>query len=103
VAGLATALATSRAGHDVVLVERDPESPVGDAAQVFESWQRTGVARHDLATRFDGAVGEDLRDRYRAVAAEDRDWARRWHGEPIDVTQQQLAQVPPRGERDDQG
>jgi NADPH-dependent 2,4-dienoyl-CoA reductase/sulfur reductase-like enzyme len=27
-AGLATALATSRAGHDVVLVERDADSPV---------------------------------------------------------------------------
>ncbi len=41
---------------------------------------------HDLARRFDAAVGEDLRDRYRAVAAEDRDRARWWGGEPIDVT-----------------
>ena len=31
---------------------------------------------HDLARRFDAAVGEDLRDRYRAVTAEDRDRAR---------------------------
>ena len=45
VAGLATALATGRAGHDVVLVERDTDSPVGAAAEVFESWQRTGVAQ----------------------------------------------------------
>jgi 2-polyprenyl-6-methoxyphenol hydroxylase-like FAD-dependent oxidoreductase len=41
---------------------------------------------YDLARRFEAAVGEDLRDRYRAVAAEDRDRARWWGGEPIDVT-----------------
>ena len=41
---------------------------------------------HDLASRFEAAVGEDLRDRYRAVAEEDRDRARWWGGEPIDVT-----------------
>jgi 2-polyprenyl-6-methoxyphenol hydroxylase-like FAD-dependent oxidoreductase len=41
---------------------------------------------HDLARRFDAAVGEDLRDRHRAVAEEDRDRARWWGGEPIDVT-----------------
>jgi 2-polyprenyl-6-methoxyphenol hydroxylase-like FAD-dependent oxidoreductase len=41
---------------------------------------------HDLARRFDAAVGEDIRLRYRAVAAEDRDRARWWAGEPIDVT-----------------
>jgi hypothetical protein len=41
---------------------------------------------HDLARRFDAAVGEDIRQRYRAVAAEDRDRARWWGGEPIDVT-----------------
>jgi 2-polyprenyl-6-methoxyphenol hydroxylase-like FAD-dependent oxidoreductase len=32
----------------------------------------------DLARRFAAAVGEDLRDRYRAVAEEDRDRARWW-------------------------
>ena len=51
VAGLATALATGRAGHDVVLVERDTDSPVGAAAEVFESWQRTGVAQFAGARR----------------------------------------------------
>jgi hypothetical protein len=40
----------------------------------------------DLAGRFAAAVGEDLRDRHRAVADEDRDRARWWAGEPIDVT-----------------
>jgi hypothetical protein len=41
---------------------------------------------HDLAGRFEAAVGEDLRSRYRAVADEDHDRARWWGGEPIDVT-----------------
>jgi hypothetical protein len=36
----------------------------------------------DLARRFAAAVGEDLRDRHRAVADEDRDRARWWGGEP---------------------
>ena len=36
VAGLATALAASRGGHDVVLVERDPDAATGDASGVFE-------------------------------------------------------------------
>jgi 2-polyprenyl-6-methoxyphenol hydroxylase-like FAD-dependent oxidoreductase len=63
VAGLATALATSRAGHDVVLVERDPESPVGDAAQVFESWQRTGVAQFRQPHNFLGLGRRLLRER----------------------------------------
>jgi hypothetical protein len=195
VAGLAVALAAGRGGHEVVLAERDTDTPAGDANGVFEGWQRTGVAQfrqphnflglgrrllrdrapdvyrellaagaveveqfrflagaapepgdedlatigcrrpvfeavlrraveaepaielrsgcrvtglvlsagrpahvegvvlvavaadhHDLARRFEAAVGEDLGDRYRAVAEEDRDRVRWWGGEPIDVT-----------------
>ena len=70
-AGLATALATSRAGHDVVLVERDADSPVGDAAQMFEGWQRTGVAQFRQPHNFLGLGRRLLRDRacdvYRAL------------------------------------
>jgi 2-polyprenyl-6-methoxyphenol hydroxylase-like FAD-dependent oxidoreductase len=40
----------------------------------------------DLAQRFDALVRDDLEACYRAVAAEDRDRARLWAGEPIDVT-----------------
>ena len=63
VAGLATALATSRAGHEVVLVERDPDSPVGDSAQVFEGWQRTGVAQFRQPHNFLGLARRLLRER----------------------------------------
>ncbi len=37
VAGLATALAMGRAGHEVVLLERDAAAPAGNAAKVFDS------------------------------------------------------------------
>jgi phytoene dehydrogenase-like protein len=71
VAGLATALAAGRAGHDVVLVERDTDSPVGVAARVFESWQRTGVAQFRQPHNFLGLGRRLLRERipdvYRAL------------------------------------
>jgi len=64
VAGLATALATSRGGHEVVLLERDAGAPAGgDAAQVFESWQRTGVAQFQQPHNFVGLGRRLLRDR----------------------------------------
>jgi 2-polyprenyl-6-methoxyphenol hydroxylase-like FAD-dependent oxidoreductase len=40
----------------------------------------------DLACTVDAQVGEDSRRRYEAVTAEDRERARLWSGEPIDVT-----------------
>jgi 2-polyprenyl-6-methoxyphenol hydroxylase-like FAD-dependent oxidoreductase len=62
-AGLAATLAASRAGHDVVLLERDTDSPVGDAAAVFERWQRTGVAQFRQPHNFLGLGRRLLRDR----------------------------------------
>jgi hypothetical protein len=89
-------LAAGRGGHEVVLVERDTDAPAGDAAGVFEGWQRSGVAQFRQPHNFLGLGRRLLRDRapdvYRellgagAVAAEDRDRARWWGGEPIDVT-----------------
>jgi 2-polyprenyl-6-methoxyphenol hydroxylase-like FAD-dependent oxidoreductase len=63
VAGLATALAASRAGHQVVLLERDPDAPTGDAAGVFEGWQRPGVAQFRQPHNFLGLGRRLLRDR----------------------------------------
>jgi hypothetical protein len=40
----------------------------------------------DLVTSFESDVGADVSARFRAVSAEDRDRARWWSGEPIDVT-----------------
>jgi 2-polyprenyl-6-methoxyphenol hydroxylase-like FAD-dependent oxidoreductase len=73
VAGLATALAASRAGHEVVLAERDTDTPAGDAAEVFEGWQRTGVAQFRQPHNFLGLGRRLLRDRapdvYQALLA----------------------------------
>jgi 2-polyprenyl-6-methoxyphenol hydroxylase-like FAD-dependent oxidoreductase len=43
VAGLAFALAHGRAGHQVVLVERDADEPPTDPADAFEIWSRRGT------------------------------------------------------------
>jgi 2-polyprenyl-6-methoxyphenol hydroxylase-like FAD-dependent oxidoreductase len=71
VAGLATALASSRGGHEVVLLERDADAPMGDAAGVFEGWQRGGVAQFRQPHNFLGLGRRLLRDRapdlYRAL------------------------------------
>jgi 2-polyprenyl-6-methoxyphenol hydroxylase-like FAD-dependent oxidoreductase len=71
VAGLATALAASRAGHEVVLLERDTDAPMGDAAGVFDDWQRSGVAQFRQPHNFLGLGRRLLRDRtldvYRAL------------------------------------
>jgi 2-polyprenyl-6-methoxyphenol hydroxylase-like FAD-dependent oxidoreductase len=63
VAGLAMALAASRAGHEVVLAERDTDTPEGDAGEVFEGWQRTGVAQFRQPHNFLGLGRRLLRDR----------------------------------------
>jgi 2-polyprenyl-6-methoxyphenol hydroxylase-like FAD-dependent oxidoreductase len=71
--GLAMALAASRGGHEVVLVERDTDTPTDDAAGVFESWQRTGVAQFRQPHNFLGLGRRLLRDRapdlYRSLLA----------------------------------
>jgi 2-polyprenyl-6-methoxyphenol hydroxylase-like FAD-dependent oxidoreductase len=63
VAGLATALAASRGGHEVVLLERDTDTPAGDATEVFDGWQRTGVAQFRQPHNFLGLGRRLLRDR----------------------------------------
>lgn len=40
----------------------------------------------DLVTYFESEVGADMSARFYAVSAEDRDRARWWSGEPIDIT-----------------
>jgi 2-polyprenyl-6-methoxyphenol hydroxylase-like FAD-dependent oxidoreductase len=42
-AGLATALMLAKQGHDVTVLERDPEPLPDTPAQSWESWERTGV------------------------------------------------------------
>src|SRR5918995_2744593 len=72
-AGLATALASSRGGHEVVLVERDTDTATDDSSGVFESWRRTGVAQFRQPHNFLGLGRRLLRDRtpdlYRGLLA----------------------------------
>ena len=43
IAGLATALALSHSGREIVVLERDAAPPEGSSHQVFETWERSGV------------------------------------------------------------
>jgi 2-polyprenyl-6-methoxyphenol hydroxylase-like FAD-dependent oxidoreductase len=43
IAGLCTALALAPTGRDIVILERDPPPPAGDADDAFEHWTRRGV------------------------------------------------------------
>lgn len=51
IAGLCTALALAPTGRDIVILERDPPPPGGDADHAFEEWTRRGVGhlRHSHA------------------------------------------------------
>jgi 2-polyprenyl-6-methoxyphenol hydroxylase and related FAD-dependent oxidoreductases len=51
IAGLCTALALAPTGRDIVILERDPPPPGGDADEAFEAWSRRGVGhlRHSHA------------------------------------------------------
>ena len=51
IAGLCTALALGPTGRSVLLLERDPAPPSGDADQAFSEWNRRGVGhlRHSHA------------------------------------------------------
>jgi 2-polyprenyl-6-methoxyphenol hydroxylase-like FAD-dependent oxidoreductase len=47
--GLATALLVAKQGHDVTVLERDPEPPPATAPDAWESWDRPGVMQFRLA------------------------------------------------------
>ena len=43
VAALGAAMLLARDGHQVTVLERDPDAPPGDPAQAWESWERPGL------------------------------------------------------------
>ena len=69
VAGCTAGLAFTRNGHEVVVLDRDPGPPDGDADEVFERWDVPGVAQHRQPHNFLGLGREVLRDRLPDVYA----------------------------------
>ena len=56
VIGLSTAMMLAQDGHDVTVLEADPQDPPAAPAQAWEAWDRKGVAQfrqpHNLFARF---------------------------------------------------
>jgi 2-polyprenyl-6-methoxyphenol hydroxylase-like FAD-dependent oxidoreductase len=56
VIGLSTAMMLARDGHEVTVLESDPNGPPATPAQAWRAWDRTGVAQfrqpHNLFARF---------------------------------------------------
>ena len=56
VIGLCTAMMLARDGHEVTVLEADPDGSPGTPAEAWSSWRRTGVAQfhqpHNLFSRF---------------------------------------------------
>lgn len=54
--GLASAMLLAREGHDVTVLEKDPQGPPATALESWRDWQRTGVAQfrqaHAMHARF---------------------------------------------------
>ncbi len=64
IAGLATALALSRMGQDVVVLEQDVPPPPGSPNELFTSWKRRGVPQLRHSHGFLARLRNLLRDRY---------------------------------------
>jgi 2-polyprenyl-6-methoxyphenol hydroxylase-like FAD-dependent oxidoreductase len=47
--GLAAAMLLAREGHDVTVLEKDPQEPPDSPAEMWEGWERGGVAQFRLA------------------------------------------------------
>ena len=72
VVALGTALLLSGDGHQVTVLERDPDGPPGDPAQAWERWQRPGLNQFRMAHAFLGGfravVDAELPEVARALA-----------------------------------
>lgn len=73
IAGLATALALSRAGYSVVILERDAAPLVGTPDEVFTHWKRPGVPQlhhsHGFLARLRNLLRHHYPDLYQTLLA----------------------------------
>jgi 2-polyprenyl-6-methoxyphenol hydroxylase-like FAD-dependent oxidoreductase len=69
-AGLWTALALAPTGRDVVLLERDPPPPAGDADSAFVDWNRRGVGHLRHSHAFLARLRLIIRDEHPELLAE---------------------------------
>src|ERR1700733_12484060 len=73
ISGLATGMLLRRDGHEVTILERDPEPAPRSPRQAWESWTRDGVAQfrqpHFLQPRGRIVLGEELPDVLAALAS----------------------------------
>lgn len=71
VVGLGTAMLLARDGHDVVVLERDPDPPTRDAARAWTDWQRKGVNQfrlpHFMLARYRQFLDAELPDAAKAI------------------------------------
>ena len=54
VVALGTAMLLAGDGHQVIVLERDPEGPPGDPVEAWERWQRPGLNQFRMAHAFLG-------------------------------------------------
>jgi 2-polyprenyl-6-methoxyphenol hydroxylase-like FAD-dependent oxidoreductase len=66
ICGLATAMMLARDGHEVLVIEKDPDEPPDSLDEAFETWDRPGVNQFRLAhythARFRHVLDENLPD-----------------------------------------
>lgn len=73
--GLVTALLLARDGHDVTLLERDPQPPPDNASTAWSSWERKGVTQfrqpHGLLAGLCTMLANELPDVWQELEAAD--------------------------------
>ncbi len=79
VIGLSSAMLLARDGHEVVVLEADPDGPPAMPSEAWDSWQRRGVAQfrqpHNLFPRFRQILDRELPEMTDRLVAAGCVWA----------------------------